>query len=223
MSRNEMPFDIDIGELNTLGQALGGTKEQIQKAYKRALGRAMQAARRNTAKMMREQIGVRDRKQAEGRVKDYIRGDGAKLWIGLNRFRVSELQGRIYGNVGAHHDLRDPKTGRYTEAENDDHNVRFRPRGAALKQANAGGINFKNAFIGDARYGKQKGRQTIFVRPGRGQSREAEVDVYSVLIDKIESEVFEGLSAKFLHEFEVDLRGRVAAGIHNQRKHSKGK
>lgn len=210
-NRNSL-FDIDLGELKSLGEALGATRDQMRLAYSRALNRTVQTATKDAAKMMRAEVGIKSTKRLKKRSLSFSHQresarelGGMKLWFGLDAIRLSELAGRVPGDITERHDLRDPKTGRYIHGEGDGSAVRFIPRGKALKEK-----TFENAFIDENR----RGVKTIFVRGDRGRRREAEMDIYAPMLDKIEDEIFQEIPEIFMKHYETDLRGRVAAGIH---------
>lgn len=210
--RRDSLFDIDLGELHSLGKALGATANQMRLAYSRALNRTVQTISKESIKLLRQEAGIKDSKTIRRRSLSFRHEresaselGGMKLWMGLNAIRLSELAGRIPGGISPHHDVRDPETGRYTQAEGEASTVRFIPRGLAL-QAKI----FEDAYIARNR----KGQKTIFVRGERGRRREAEMDIYAPMLDKIEDDIFQRVPEIFLHHYETDLRGRVAGGVH---------
>ncbi|AYN26412.1 hypothetical protein D8682_05000 [Buttiauxella sp. 3AFRM03] len=212
--RRSSPFEIDLGELQSLGAALGATANQMRLAYSRALNRTVQTLTKASVKLMRQEAGILDAKTIKRRVLSFEHQresarelGGMKLWYGLNQIRLSELRGLIEGSASwqdEHHKLRDPKTGRYV-SDRETSTVRFRPRGAALKDT-----DFMDAYVGENR----KGKKTIFVRGEQNRRREAEMDIYAPMLDKIEDDIFQRIPEIFLHHYEVDLKGRVKAGIH---------
>lgn len=210
--RRNLPFDIDLGDLRVLGEALGATADQMRLAYSRALNRTVQTSAKLSAQLMRREVGIKNIRTVKRRALAFSHKresarelGGMELFFGLNAIRLSELAGRVPGSITPRHDLRDPVTGRYIDGESDASSVRFIPRGKALKEK-----TFDDSYIGENR----KGAKTIYVRGERGRRREAEMDIYDPMLNQIEDEIFQEIPALFLHHYEVDLRGRVAAGIH---------
>lgn len=209
--RRNAPFDIDLGELQMLGAVLGATENQMRLAYSRALNRTVQSLTRQSVRLMKEEAGIQSTQTIRRRAISFKHQrasarelGGMKLWYGLNAIRLSELRGTVVGAVTEHHNLRDPQTGQYT-SNRETSTVRFRPRGKALKET-----NFDDAYVAENR----KGKKTIFIRGEQSRRREAEMDIYAPLLDKIEDDIFQQIPEIFLHHYEVDLKGRVAAGIH---------
>lgn len=216
-ARRNLPFDIDIGDLYAMGEALGATADQMRLAYSRALNRTVQTATKEAVMLMREQVGIKSSKTLKARSLSISHQrevqkelGGMKLWFGLNAVRISELAGFIPGKIRERHTLRDPVTGQYISDESTENNtVRFRPRGEALKKMSKE-ATFENAYVNENR----KGKKTIFVRGVNRGVREAEMDIYEPMLDKIEDDIFGSVPEIFLKHYETDLRGRVRAGVH---------
>lgn len=101
--KRSAPFDIDTGELQSLGVALGATANQMRLAYSRALNRTVQTLTKASVKLMRIEAGIQDANTIRRRalVFSHQRGSarelgGMKLWYGLNAIRLSELRGRVW-------------------------------------------------------------------------------------------------------------------------------
>ncbi|MBF0035870.1 hypothetical protein HAX39_25350 [Citrobacter freundii] len=220
MSTKPRLFDIDLGDLTALGKALGATQDQVELSYIQAMRRTEVATIAKAARIMRDDAGVKSVKLAKQRVRSYgrevgsvfDRNSGIKLWFGLNPMRVGDLRGSIPGGITPRHEKRDEGTGRYAKGDDDHSDVRFIPRGKALISANPGGVKFNDSYIGQT----LSGRKTIYSRTEPGRSREASVDVYSALVEKIETDVFDSISEEFFKNYERDLRWRTSNSVHTR-------
>ncbi|MEZ2600756.1 hypothetical protein [Kluyvera intermedia] len=208
---NAQMFDINVSAMESLKHALNATQAQYIGAYNRALTRTVSKLYRDSVTLMLEQAGVRKKSTARRRVKDFkkqrsggregrslsgLQIRGAKIWYGLNPFRLHELKGKISGtgdsrrkNKGA-----TQKTGKVT----------FIPTGKGLSP-----VTFDSAFIG-----KRYGYRSVWIRGEDSRIREARIPVAEGMEDAIDDHIFNNIGPIFWRYFEQDLSARVAANIH---------
>lgn len=144
--------------------------------------------------------------------------DEAKVWFGLNAIKVRDLRGRISGGRrGERHQLRDER-GRFAPASHrrKAREIRFKPSGESLPVTTWSTDDaFINQFETENRNGRISKRKTILVRQasGRRRVREAEIDIYEAMLNRIEDFVFPDAEALILKNFEHELKFRVFKGL----------
>jgi hypothetical protein len=208
---NAQMFDINVSALESLKHALNATQSQYVGAYNRALTQTVKKLHRDSVKLMLEQAGVKSKAAVRRRVKDFSRERsgsregrslsglklrGAKIWYGLNPFRVSELKGKMSGVTATRDNKK--KSGRRAG------NVTFVPKGQGLSPA-----EFQNSFIG-----KRYGVRSVWIRGPDGRIREARIPVAESIEDGIDDHIFNNIGPVFWNYFEKELNARVAANIH---------
>ncbi|ECH9261666.1 hypothetical protein E1L19_19510 [Salmonella enterica subsp. enterica] len=218
--RRDLLVDIDDGAVLDVIARIGGSKTQIRKAWSVALKKTASKLRMDAMKEVRTFIAPRSPRVFKRRVlvPPLIRGggdefDAAKIWFGLNAIKVRDLRGRISGRRSEErHTLRDAR-GRFAPATRRRRDVRFTPAGAMPAQT------FENAYVSGFESENSRGRisrrATIMVRQsgGRRRVREAEVDIYDVMANRIEDFVFPQAEALIMKNFEHELRFRVLKGM----------
>ncbi|MCZ5622334.1 hypothetical protein O5552_21400 [Escherichia coli] len=144
--------------------------------------------------------------------------DEAKVWFGLNAIKVRDLRGRISGGRrGERHQLRDergvlhqlPAAGRLGRSVlNLPGNPCLSPPGQRMMPLST---SSKRKIVTDV-YQKRK---TILIRQasGRRRVREAEIDIYEAMLNRIEDFVFPDAEALILKNFEHELKFRVFKGL----------
>lgn len=212
-TRRDALFDLDLGPLLELAATLQATQAQYMMAYSRALRRTGATLRKMALAEIKDGIAPRKLQRFRQRifVSSLSRGsvpDEMRLWFGLNSIKVKDLKGRISGR--RQHQKRDPKTGRFIPLKKAGKHsfAEFQSKGSL------GSTKYDNGVIARVR-----GTRTIRVYDAESQrSREAEVDIYAPMLDRIEDNVFQEVNAIFLRHFETDLRGRVKARVHVDKK-----
>ena len=211
---NAQMFDIDVSALEQLRVEISATQHQMLMAYNRALNRTAKHMHRVSLGMIIESLAVKGRKAAEKRVKPFVKirnisketaGDlsSAKLWYGLNDFRVSELKGRLQ-NPRRQKQPRDPETGLFLKTKKGARGATFTPRSAGLAM-----MSWPDSFVA-----KRYGAKSVWIRLARGGIEEARVPVHEALEDAIDDYIFENIGTVFMGFFEQDLRGRVKGNVH---------
>ncbi|HIA3528851.1 TPA: hypothetical protein ACWP58_004522 [Escherichia coli] len=224
LARN-LVVDIDEDEVLKIIAKLGGSKSQIRKAWGVALKRAASALRMKAMAEFKKQVAPRSQKMLEKRVLHnfIIRRNGdefdeAKVWFGLNAIKVRDLRGRISGGRrGERHQLRDER-GRFAPASSrrKAREISFKPAGESLPvTAWSTDDAFINQFEAENRNGRISKRKTILIRQasGRRRVREAEIDIYEAMLNRIEDFVFPDAEALILKNFEHELKFRVFKGL----------
>lgn len=204
---NAQMFDIDVSAMEALKHALNATQGQYIGAYNRALTRTVSKLYRRSIMMMLDRAGVKSRKIAARRVKTFKRErsgfaegrsfsglkiKGAKIWYGLDPFRLHEVKGKISGfrasgKAGA------AKAGKVT----------FVPAGRGLSPT-----IFDSAFIG-----KRYGYRSVWIRGSDGRIREARVPVAEYMEDAIDDDIFDNIGPIFWDYFSKELNARVKANV----------
>ncbi len=208
---NAQVFDIDVSAMESLKQALNATQAQYVGAYNRALTRTVSKLYRDSVMLMMELAGVRKKSIARRRVRQFkkqrnagregrslsgLQIRGAKIWYGLNPFRLHELKGKISGTG----DSRRKNKG----AAQNTGKVTFLPTGKGLTPT-----TFDRAFIG-----KRYGYRSVWIRGDDGRIREARIPVAEGMEDAIDDHIFNTIGPVFWRYFEQDLNGRVASNVH---------
>ncbi len=206
--RRDLPIDIDIDVLTGIALVAGATHTQYLTAYSRALKRTAATVFKRARGDMKTNLGVRSDTLLRKRLLSFrlVRGaslDEGRLWFGLNAIKVKDLQGRIRGRLRPHHDLRDPRTGRFAPSRRRKRTApTFDPAGKLLTVTTYEG--------GEVIRSKREGRRTIAVRdPVTRRTKEAEVDIYAPMLDYIEDNAFDDVAAIFYRHFQSDIKGRV--------------
>ncbi len=188
-SRNQI-FDIDLEELEAIQNELAATKQEMLKAYNRALRRTAVTIRSISAKMAKETIQAKQQKNIRQLIKDYLdsetKGDlkSLRFWFGLDDMSVHTLKGS----------LRQNKTG-----------ATFTPKARNLpRQQSDRGFVLTGGKIGNQRmmfdrFGKQKGKYRVM-----------RVPIAESMKSKIEEDVYSQITEIFLNHFSTDLKGRIA-------------
>lgn len=215
---NAQMFDINFSAMESLTLALGASHNQYVGAYNRALNRTAKYLHKASMSMMLEELAVKKRSTIKRRVRPFItqRNSGAegksfsglqlssaKIWYGLNPFRVHELRGQMKAQRRVKQP-RDPSTGRYLNTKKGARGSSFMPKGKGLMAQ-----SFADSFVAE-RYGFK----SIWIRHDRGGIEEARVDVAEPVEDAIDDYIFDNIGPVFWKFFEQDLRGRVAGNVH---------
>lgn len=216
--RNAQLFDIDLAGLESLAAQLGATQNQLTGAYNRALLRTAKELHRLSVAMVLDQLAVKSRSHVKHRIKPFVHErntqkegrslsaiqlGSAKIWYGLNPFRVSELRGKMRGQRRVNQP-RDPVTGQFQKTRQGARGASFIPKGAGLAAQ-----SYPDSFVAE-RYGYK----SIWLRHERGGISEARVDVAEPVEDAIDDTIFQQIGPIFWKHFEQDLRGRVAGNVH---------
>lgn len=224
LARN-LIVDIDEDEVLKIIARLGGSKTQIRKAWGVALKRASSSLRMKAMAEFKKQVAPRSQKMIKKRVlHDFVirrngdEFDEAKVWFGLNAIKVRDLRGRISGGIrGERHQLRDER-GRFIPAteRRRARDIRFRPRGESLSVTTWSTDDaFINQYENESRSGRVSQRRTVMIRKSseRRRAREAEIDIYEAMLNRIEDFVFPDAEAVILKNFEHELKFRVFKGL----------
>ncbi|WP_234262260.1 hypothetical protein [Klebsiella aerogenes] len=209
-------FDINVAAMESLKHALNATQGQYIGAYNRALTRTVSRLYRESIKLMLQEIGVKKKTKVERRIKAFKRQrsgsegrsfsglkiQNAKIWYGLDPFRLHEVKGKING-PGRGGGRGKQKTGR----------VSFVPAGKGLRPS-----TYEDAFVG-----KRYRYRSVWIRGADGRIREARVPIADGMEDAIDNHIANNIGPVFWHYFEQDLNARVAAGVHIDAKSGKRK
>ena len=192
MANTHLTFDIDLNELDVIRSQLNATREELHKAYGRALKRTSVTMQKLSRQLIRDEMRAKSIKAINERVQTFRikrskMEDELKLWFGLNDLTVSLLKGRLKRLGSKKH----PR------------GARFIPSGSALSPQ-----QYDKGFIA-----KIRKTRSIYTRVGKGQYalEEGRVAVSDDLEVSIEDDIFEQLPEVFMHHFTVDLAGRVAS------------
>ena len=211
---NAQMFDIDVSALEQLRVEISATQHQMLMVYNRALNRTAQHMHRISAGMILTALAAKNHKAVDKRIKPFIKrrnftkegaGDlsSAKLWYGLNDFRVSELKGRLQ-NPRRQKQPRDLETGLFLKTKKGARGATFTPKSAGLAM-----MSWPDSFVA-----KRYGAKSVWIRLDRGGIEEARVPVHDALEDAIDDYIFENIGPVFMGFFEKDLRGRVKGNVH---------
>ena len=208
--RNAQAFGFDLSAMESLKHALGATQNQYIGAYNRALTRTVKKLHRDSVIMMLQQVGVKKRATVGRRIKDFksqrsgaregrsksgLQMRGAKIWYGLNPFRVSELKGKSSGITAT--------AGKKAKGSSPAGKVTFIPTGKGIEP-----ITYDRAFIG-----KRYGYKSIWIRGPDGRIREGRVPISETMVDAIDDHIFNNIDQIFWEYFQKELNARVAANI----------
>ena len=185
---NAQMFDIDVSALEQLRVEISATQHQMLMVYNRALNRTAKHMHRISAGMILTALAAKNHKAVDKRIKPFIKrrnftkegaGDlsSAKLWYGLNDFRVSELKGRLQ-NPRRQKQPRDLETGLFFE------NQKGARRGNFYTQKLQGHgpmMSWPDSFVA-----KRYGAKSVWIRLDRGGIEEARVPVHDALEDAID-------------------------------------
>lgn len=179
-----LQFDIDEGELQSIVRELGATKDQVRKAWSRALQRTAGTLRSMASKQIRTDLGLRTAGAIRRRIK-LRRGRGrdnmsnVRLWFGLNDMPALAFKGR----------LRQTSSG-----------VEFR------------GTTFDQAFLARGR-GASRRTMFRRRGSGRLPIHAVTVPVGDDMQRVIEDNLFSQLPDILMQHFMRDLRARVEHGV----------
>lgn len=207
-------FDIDVSAMESLKHALNATQGQYIGAYNRALTRTVSKLYRDSVMLMLQEVGAkkktkvrrrikafkRQRSSSEGRSFSGLKIQGAKIWYGLDPFRIHEVKGKING----------PGRGG-GKGKKQSGKVGFIPAGKGLRP-----INYDSAFVG-----KRYGYRSIWIRGTDGRIREARIPIADGMEDAIDDHIADNIGPVFWRYFEQELNARVAANIHVNAKSGK--
>lgn len=210
---NAQMFDIDTSALLQLRESVGATQQQMLMAYNRALNRTAKHMHRVSVGMMIDALAVKGRKTVNKRVKPFVKrrnfgkeGSGelssAKLWYGLNDFRVHDLRGSMR-NQRKQTQERNPETGQFMKTKKGARGATFIPKSEGLPS-----MSWPDSFVA-----KRYGAKSVWIRRDGGGIEEARVPVHEALEDAIDDYIFENIGSVFMRYFEQDLRGRVAGNV----------
>ncbi|WP_368750149.1 hypothetical protein [Klebsiella aerogenes] len=213
---NAQAFNINLSGLEGLKAALGASHNQFVGAYNRALNRTLKKLYRKSISLFNQEISLEDKNAIEKRVKSYLLTKNintgmsfsgltlgsAKIWFGLNSFKVHELKGKIKGQKRVKQP-RDPVTGRFLKTRKGARGASFMPKGKGLSA-----MSFPDSFAAEI-----KGVNSIWIRNSRGYIREAKVAIDKPMIDAISRYIFNNIEPVFWGYFEKDLRSRVSGNI----------
>lgn len=200
-------FDIDVSAMESLKYALNATQGQYIGAYNRALTRTVSKLYRDSVLMMLQQVGAKKKTKVQRRIKPFKRQrsggeegsslsglkiQGAKIWYGLDPFRLHEVKGKING------------PGRRGKGKQKTGKVSFIPAGKGLRPT-----NYDDAFVG-----KRYGYRSVWIRGTDGRIREARVPIADGMEDAIDDHIYENIGPIFWRYFEQELNARVKANIH---------
>lgn len=211
---NAQMFEIDTSALLQLQKQFGATQHQMLMAYNRALNRTAKHMHRVSVAMILESLAVKSRKAANKRVRQFVKrrdyskeGSGdlssAKIWYGMNDFRVHDLKGRMQ-NPRKQQQPRDPETGQFLKTKKGGRGATFTPKSAGLNT-----MSWPDSFVA-----KRYGSKSIWLRLAGGGIEEARVPVHEALEDAIDEYIFENIGPVFMRYYEQDLRGRVEGNVH---------
>lgn len=212
--KRDLPVEIDLSALDELQKAVGATQKQMEMAYSRALRRTAVTLKKLAVREMKSGIAPRNVAMIRRRLLSFQQTrsgkslDEIKLWFGLNAIKVKDLKGKIKGQ--RQRLTRDPVTGRFISPQKQAKKVLavFVPAGDIPAQS------YDDGVVGQA----SDGRRTIIIwDPVSRRRREAEVDIYATMLDRIEDNVFALAAEIFMHHFDVDIRGRVKTNNHSYR------
>ncbi|MGY2573753.1 phage tail protein [Vibrio sp. C8] len=188
-SRNQI-FDIDLEELEAIQNELSATKQEMLKAYNRALRRTAVTIKSISSKLAKETIQAKQLKYIRKRIKDYLVNENnedlksLRFWFGLDDMSVHTLKGSLRQNkIGA---IFTPKSSQLARQQSG--------RGFVLTGGKIG-----NQRIMFTRFGQQKGKYRVM-----------RVPIADSMKTKIEQEVYSQITKIFLNHFSTDLKGRVA-------------
>ncbi|HGS4463219.1 TPA: phage tail protein [Vibrio metschnikovii] len=194
-----LPFHIDLEELEAIQNILGATESQVKAAYNRAISRTAITVRSLANKEIRDAMQVKSLKAIRKRFQHFrLRSpskqkklDELRLWFGLNDMPVGYLKGRTRRNG----------------TKRDPNGATFTPKGKMAPQT------YEQGFIA-----RRYNRRSIFTRTSekRFPIKEARVPISNALQITIEDEIFDRLPEIFLKHFETDLKGRVKMGLNRR-------
>lgn len=210
---NAQMFDIDMSALRELREAVGATQQQMLMAYNRALNRTAKHMHRVSVGMMIDALAVKKRKVANKRIKPFVKRrnfgkestgelSSAKIWYGLNDFRVHDLRGSMR-KQRKQKQKRDPETGQFMKTKKGARGATFIPKSEGLHS-----MSWPDSFVA-----KRYSVKSIWIRREGGGVEEARVPVHEALEDAIDDYIFENIGSVFMRYFEQDLRGRVAGNV----------
>lgn len=210
---NAQMFDIDTSALQSLRESMGATQHQMLMAYNRALNRTAKHMHRVSVGVMIEALAVKGRKVVNKRVKPFVKRrnfgkessgelSSAKIWYGLNDFRVHDLRGSMR-NPRKQKQERNPDTGQFMKTKKGARGATFVPKSAGLSS-----MSWPDSFVA-----RRYGAKSVWIRRDGGGIEEARVPVYEALEDAIDDYIFENIGSVFMRYFEQDLRGRVAGNV----------
>lgn len=210
---NAQMFDIDTSALQSLRESMKASEQQMLMAYNRALNRTAKHMHRASVGMMVDALAVKGRKVVKKRVQPFVKrrnfrkeggGDlsSAKIWYGLNDFRVHDLRGSLR-KQRKQKQRRNPDTGQFMKTKKGARGATFVPKGAGLSS-----MSWPDSFVA-----KRYGAKSIWIRIAEGGIEEARMPVHEALEDAIEDYIFENIGSVFMRYFEQDLRGRVAGNV----------
>lgn len=210
---NAQMFDIDMSALYSLRESLSASQNQMIMAYNRALNRTAKHMHRVSVAMMIESLGVKSRKAVKHRIKPFVKrrnyskeggGDlsSAKIWYGMNDFRVHDLKGSMR-NPRKQTQERNPETGQFMRTKKGARGATFIPKAEGLHA-----MSWPDSFVA-----KRYGSKSVWIRRAGGGIEEARVPVHEELEDAIDEYIFENIGTVFMRYFEQDLRGRVAGNV----------
>ncbi|MBE4579858.1 hypothetical protein [Vibrio navarrensis] len=196
-----LPFHIDLEELEAIQNILGATESQVKAAYNRALSRTAQTLRKIASPLIREELQPRTMSKLRKRIKHFqikntsgLRNLGeVKLWFGLNDVPVGLLKGSM----------------KRLGTKKNSKGSQFTPRGKLSSR------KYRHGFIGRP---YKDGYKSIYIRRTkfRYPLDEASMGISDSLQITIEDEIFDRLPEIFLKHFETDLKGRVKMGLNRR-------
>lgn len=211
---NAQMFDIDTSALQLLRQQMDASQNQMLMAYNRALNRTAKHMHRVSVGMMLETLAVKSRKKVTKRVRPFVKRrnykkestgelSSAKIWYGLNDFRVHDLRGSMRKQT-RQKQPRNADNGQFMKTKKGARGATFIPKGEKL-----GAMGWPDSFVA-----KRYGYKSIWLRRNGGGIEEVRVPVHEALEDAIDDYIFENIGPVFMRYFEQDLRGRVAGNVH---------
>ncbi|MEX3086119.1 hypothetical protein AB4P17_09965 [Escherichia coli] len=211
-------FNIDTGALEGLRAAAGATQDQMLMAYNRALKRTTAYLYKQSLALVMARCAVKKRSQLKKRVQKFTKerdsraekvGDlsEAKLWYGLDPFRVHEIKGS-FKSLKLKKQGRDSK-GRFVKSINsaDDLTATFKPDGSGMSEK-----TFYNAFVS-----KRYGFKSIWEVTADKRVVEATIPVSDAVQDEIDDQIADQIGIIFMGYFRQDLYGRVRGNVHVDR------
>lgn len=183
-------FDIDLEELEAIQSELAATKQEMLKAYNRALRRTAVTVKSMASKLAKDTIQAKKLSYIRKRLKDYVVNEGSgelrslRFWFGLDDMSVHTLKGSLRKNkLGA----------------------TFTPKSSELARQQSD----RGFVLSGGKLGKQR---LMFTRFGqqRGKYRVMRVPIASAMKSSIEDEIYSQITDIFLKHFTADLKGRIA-------------